>query len=145
MLRPPTILVWLMGVHYKLFCATLCTRSVLLVIHSLGYTPSRIQIRRFRPVCTPSQKKVFLAAFLVVIHQTILLIWQSHAFARLTTVHPCKKENWEFHFCGIVYVCICCCLYVFVVFVVCFQTRLHLCSAIREFWFVLISVAHHGK
>ena len=26
-----------MGVDYELFCATLCTRSVLLVIHSLGY------------------------------------------------------------------------------------------------------------
>ena len=30
-------LVWWMGVDYELFCATLCTRSVLLVIHSLGY------------------------------------------------------------------------------------------------------------
>ena len=27
-----------MGVDYELFCVTLCTRSVLLVIHSLGYT-----------------------------------------------------------------------------------------------------------
>ena len=68
-----SILVWWMGVDYELFCATLCTRSVLLVIHSLGYifTPSRIQIHGFRPVCTPSQKKVVLAAFMVVIHQTI--------------------------------------------------------------------------
>ncbi len=37
-------------------------------------TQSRIQIHRFRPVCAPSQKKVVLAAFLVVIHQTI---WNS--------------------------------------------------------------------
>ena len=29
--------VWWMGVDYELFCATLCTRSVLLAIHSLGY------------------------------------------------------------------------------------------------------------
>ncbi len=32
-----TLIVWWMGVHYELFCATLCTHSVLLVIHSLGY------------------------------------------------------------------------------------------------------------
>ncbi len=32
-----TLLVWWMGVDYELFCATLCTLSDLLVIHSLGY------------------------------------------------------------------------------------------------------------
>ena len=31
-------IVWWMGVDYELFFATLCTRSDLLVIHSLGYT-----------------------------------------------------------------------------------------------------------
>ncbi len=49
-------------------------------LRSSGYTfsgifiPSRIQINGFRPVCTPSQKKVVLAAFLIVIHQTSRLV-----------------------------------------------------------------------
>ncbi len=36
--RTQYAIVWWMGVDYELFCVTLCTRSVLLVIHSLGYT-----------------------------------------------------------------------------------------------------------
>ncbi len=88
------IIVWWMGVDYELFCATLCTRSVLLVIHSLGYilmiyVGHREQISARRPIyflnlhhpayklmgfgrCAhPRKKKVVLAAFLVVIRQTI--------------------------------------------------------------------------
>ena len=37
-------------------------------------TPFRIKIHAFRPVCTPLQKKVVLAAFLVVIHQTNIVL-----------------------------------------------------------------------
>ena len=70
-----TFIVWWMGVDYELFCATLCTRSILLTIDSGIYiddfTPSSIQTHGFRQVCTPSEKKVVLAAFLVVSHQTI--------------------------------------------------------------------------
>ena len=35
--NPTCFIVSWMGVDYELFCATLCTRSDLLVIHSLGY------------------------------------------------------------------------------------------------------------
>ena len=60
-----------MGVDYVPFCATLCTRSDLLVIHSLGYPW----------VSASVQKKVVLAAFSVVIHQTIKVTrhLQNHA------------------------------------------------------------------
>ncbi len=63
-----------MGVDYELFCATLCTRSVLLVIHSLGYII--YTILHTNPLVSAGvhtlAKKVVLAAFLVVIHQTTL-------------------------------------------------------------------------
>ncbi len=66
------ILVWWMGLDYKLFCATLCTRSDLLGIHSLYSTQISMQnIPIYTnpwvlpgPVCTPSQKKLFQLPFL---------------------------------------------------------------------------------
>ncbi len=62
---------------YELFCATLCTRSDLLVIHSLGYI---LMISLIYTILHTKSwvsagvhtlaKKGVLAAFLVVIHQT---------------------------------------------------------------------------
>ncbi len=65
---------------------TLCTHSNLLVIHSLGYkfpsfTPPTYKSMGFGR-CAHPRKKVVLAAFLIVIHQTVILFkmhFQQHA------------------------------------------------------------------
>ncbi len=75
------MLVWWMEVNYELFCVTLCTRSVLLVIHSLGYIFSLIYTIPHTNLISAGVhtliKKVVLAAFLVVIHQTMYTLPQN--------------------------------------------------------------------
>ena len=68
-------LVWWKGVDYKHFCATLCTRSDLLVIYSLGYLYFlNLHHSAYKSMgfgrCAHPRKKVVLTAFLVVINQT---------------------------------------------------------------------------
>ena len=77
------VIFWWMGVDYELIFWTLCPCSDLLVIRSLDISGQRpiyflnLHHSAYKSMgfglCAHPRKKVVLAAFLIVIHQTIIL------------------------------------------------------------------------